>query len=687
MNILLIDNYDSFTYNLYQLLCELNLGNVAVKLNDQVTLTDLKNDSIDVIIISPGPGNPHNPNDIGNCENIILHSGLPILGVCLGMQCLISSSGGKIREADEPVHGQVDDITHDGSELFDGIPTTFKAMRYHSLIAAELTQAWRICATNPQGIVMAVRHSEKPWWGVQFHPESVASQFGARLLKNFLLLCAKFGHKKTSKTPREFAVNNSTTGISTASKRRWKLLHRLGNWVDPETLFAAMYQHSSFCFWLDSSMLQEGLSRYSIMGDSVGEHAFRCSYSLSQQQWTLWKNNSQSIINQSAFAWIKQFLSEQQLDAALSDLPFKAGLVGWLGYELKIECDAENSYQSKWPDAAWIFPDRYILFDHEKHLVYLVRLLEHDQSDDQANEWFEHTLHTMNNLSTAPDLPIVAISSTNKSLQEIYPSIQKEYTTKVEAARQFIKQGLSYELCLTRRIEVPCSQSGIELYRRLRRRNPAPYASFIRWENLEVLSSSPEQFLKIDASGNVSSKPIKGTIARDANPDRDLANLLHLQNNTKDRAENLMIVDLLRNDLGKVCRTGSVHVAKLLVVESYATVHQLVSQICGVKSPELHMVDCIQAAFPGGSMTGAPKLRSISLLEQLENDFRGIYSGCSGYLSLDNSCDLSINIRHIVLENGVASIGSGGAVVWLSDADDEYQEMCLKAQALLDVLV
>jgi len=687
MNTLIIDNYDSFTYNLYQLICELKLGEVFVRLNDKVTLSELKSLSIDAIIISPGPGNPHNSDDIGRCEEIILNSGLPIFGVCLGMQCLISSSGGEIREADEPVHGQVDDILHDGSPLFDAIPSSFKAMRYHSLIATNVPDQWQICARNPAGIVMAVCHRQRPWWGVQFHPESVASEFGARLMQNFYHLAAKTSSARIGNTQyKRGETASAAPPPSNIDTQRWNLHSRLCDWVDPESAFLALYRNSSNSFWLDSSMVQDGLSRYSIMGDNQGSNAFLASFQLRQQQWTITSNNVKQVIHNSAFAWIRQFLSQQRLNNPHPELPFQGGLLGWLGYELKAECGASIQHFSKWPDAVLFFPQRFIVFDHLKQSVMLLSLLPQDQHDNQATSWFDEVTAVFNRLdkNKAQDEP--ASFDAGELSNDFYQALRQDYVTNVESARHFIKQGLAYELCLTRRVDIPCTSSGIDLYRRLRRHNPAPYASYIRVDNLEVLSSSPEQFLKIDPSGAISSKPIKGTIARASDPQQDLNNLIKLQNNIKDRAENLMIVDLLRNDLGRVCQTGSINVSKLLQVESYATVHQLVSQICGIKKPQLDMVDCIQAAFPGGSMTGAPKLRSMALLEQLENDWRGVYSGCTGYLSLNHSCDLSINIRDIVLAQGQAHIGSGGAVVWLSDANDEFDEMCLKAQALVEVI-
>ena len=263
---------------------------------------------------------------------------------------------------------------------------------------------------------------------------------------------------------------------------------------------------------------------------------------------------------------------------------------------------------------------------------------------------------------------------------------REHYIANVETCKSLLESGESYEICLTDTLELPAPRDSFELYRVLRRVNPAPYGAYLRMREGAVLSSSPERFLRVTRDRTVEAKPIKGTAARARDRSADGAARDALARSPKDRAEHLMIVDLLRNDLGLVSQIGSVHVPKLMDVESYETVHQLVSTIRGRLRDDVDIVDCIRATFPGGSMTGAPKLRTMEIIDALEGAPRGVYSGALGYLALNGTADLSIVIRTLVATDAGASIGSGGAIVMLSDAVDEYDEMLLKAQPLLDAV-
>jgi para-aminobenzoate synthetase component 1 len=260
------------------------------------------------------------------------------------------------------------------------------------------------------------------------------------------------------------------------------------------------------------------------------------------------------------------------------------------------------------------------------------------------------------------------------------------YLQAVERVREYILAGDAFQANLSQRFEAPLTEPPWTLYRRLRERNPAPFAAFLEFPDVVVMSASPERFLRVDAVGRVETRPVKGTRPRGIGPEHDAALGQALAESAKDRAENLMIVDLMRNDLSRVCAPGSVRVAELFALEQYATVHHLVSTVVGQLAPGADALDLLRAAFPGGSITGAPKLRAMEIIAELEPSRRGVYCGSIGYRSVTGEFDTNIAIRTAVARDGRVYFNAGGGIVADSNPADEYQETLDKARGLIDAL-
>jgi para-aminobenzoate synthetase component I len=260
------------------------------------------------------------------------------------------------------------------------------------------------------------------------------------------------------------------------------------------------------------------------------------------------------------------------------------------------------------------------------------------------------------------------------------------YLDAVSRVRDYIIAGDIFQANLSQRLEVPLEEDPWHLYRRLREVNPAPFAAYLEFDGTAVASASPERFLRLEESGKVETRPIKGTRPRGLSPLHDAALSQSLADSEKDRAENLMIVDLLRNDLSRTCLPGSVRVPELFALEHYPTVHHLVSTVTGQMRPGAGATDLLAAAFPGGSITGAPKVRAMEIIAELEPSRRGVYCGSIGYLSITGAMDTSIVIRTLVALGGRAYFSVGGGIVADSDPEQEYRETLDKGRALVNAL-
>jgi para-aminobenzoate synthetase len=722
MRVLLIDNHDSFTHNLFGLLAVVNGAEPVVVTSDPAGLRGVDPAAFDAVVISPGPGHPGRARDFGHAAQVVESAPVPLLGVCLGHQGIALGAGAVVGPAPQPRHGYLSRIEHDGQGLFGGLPQGFTAVRYHSLCVADpVPEVLEVTARAEDGVIMGLRHRDRPQWGVQFHPESVRTSLGRELLANFRDLTREF--HATQPRPqvtlcepgRDGSARGGGAGLAlgggadavhargglmpfaagppASQPSRFEVaVRRLDADIDAEAAFTRLFAASGWAFWLDSARTGPGGGRFSFLGDGGGPHAElvtgRAGSGVTSVQ-----HGPDGVIRRhrgSVFDYLRRELPRRDVTAPELPFGFCGGYLGYLGYEARADCGAPTPHRARTPDACWLFADRMLAVDHERQQAWLIALHDRDRSDAQAAaDWLRQTasaLAGLPRLATAPGSsaglsPLGCAEEAERWL--VRP--RGQYLADIAACQRALVAGESYEICLTNALRLPAAgdRDGFGFYRRLRRINPAPYAAYLRFDGVQVACSSPERFLAIGADGMAEARPIKGTAPRGRTPDEDAQAAAALAADPKNLAENLIVTDLLRNDLGRTCRPGSVRVPHLASVQTYSGVHHLVSVIRGQLRERAGAVDCLQACFPGGSMTGAPKLRTMQILDELEGQARGVYSGTLGYLSCTGRADLNIVIRSAVLADGHWHVGAGGAIVLDSDPDTEYREMLLKAAPLL----
>nr|WP_314842455.1 anthranilate synthase component I family protein [uncultured Microbacterium sp.] len=422
--------------------------------------------------------------------------------------------------------------------------------------------------------------------------------------------------------------------------------------TDPEGLFLALEAGTPDLFWLDAGA--EATDGWSFIG--TGERS----------------------------ASPRHVRMDGAENSDPSSPPFRGGWVGWSDYESGAR--AAGAPVSEGPsmsdplgDAgeAWVRVTRVAAFDHRSGRVWV--LAEQNDLEEWAEFVEEHSPVAASSVENeAPGAPA-------RSVIAVARHTPGEYAALIERCRELIRAGEAYQLCLTTRFTVPGTHDAVAVYRRLRAATPAHHGGFIRIGGRALLSASPEQFLQAHG-GVIRTRPIKGTRPRGADAVHDAALAAELAVDVKERAENVMIVDLMRNDLSRVCEPGSIRVDELWAIETYPAVHQLVSTVSGTLSPGTTTGAVLDATFPAGSMTGAPKLSAMTWLHELEAAPRGIYAGCFGYVGVDGAIDLAMVIRSIVIEGDRAVVGAGGGITWRSVAASEVAEVATKAAAPLAVL-
>ncbi|MEY4391182.1 MAG: hypothetical protein RLZZ400_925 [Actinomycetota bacterium] len=421
------------------------------------------------------------------------------------------------------------------------------------------------------------------------------------------------------------------------------LAKKLDSWLHPADAFVLLYGSHPYAFWLDRE--HHPTNSYSVIGGARG------------------------AITDTELSELTELLGSLDIkDDPSLPFEFRPGLVGAISFERDSD--------------ALMFVDQAIVFNHSERNLWFVAAAE---SEEQFEHW-----------TSAALLRFALVGGQLSQYRDAHvggdvwqPTLRHDparYVDLIRSAQSFIAAGDVYQLCLTNEIRVETNVDPLLTFLRLREQNPAPYSTFLRVGSVSVVSASPEEFLRCDSDGQIESKPIKGTRRRGSDETEDREIIAELQSNEKERAENLMIVDLMRNDFGRVCEVGTVEVSKLFDVETYATVHQLVSTVAGKLAGDKNIFDAIESAFPGGSMTGAPKQRAIEIIRELEAGHRGIYSGAIGFIGCNGATELAMVIRTIVFDGAQASIGVGGGITIDSDPQAELEETRLKAKALLRAL-
>jgi len=458
----------------------------------------------------------------------------------------------------------------------------------------------------------------------------------------------------------------------------------------PAALFAGLHDRP-YAFFLDSGLSAGGLGAYSFIGFAP----FLIFTAKGRAITITLDGNSETHLGD-PLAELQSLLRQYHNPPAQCHLigdtslpappiPFTGGAVGFFGYELctqleKLPRTSPDDLPGV-PDLAFAFYDGLIAHEHATARTWLVANPVHTTPAPAI-------LTRLRTACTAPQSICHVIRDKQplpKVVQPVANFSFEAYTTAIARIKAYIASGDVYQVNLTQRFSTPLPCAPFALYERLRSRSAAPFASYLNFGPVQIASSSPERFLRIHGR-HVETRPIKGTRRRDDAPATDTRLAAELLASPKDRAELLMIVDLERNDLGRVCEYGSVRVDDLWHLESHPTVHHLVANVSGTLRPGCDVIDCLRATFPGGSITGAPKIRAMQIIDELEPHRRHLYTGAIGYIGFDGDCDLNIAIRTLTCTGGHAYYSVGGGIVWDSDPASEYQETLDKGRALHEAL-
>lgn len=453
--------------------------------------------------------------------------------------------------------------------------------------------------------------------------------------------------------------------------RKQRVIKKMEQYIPAADLFR-VFQKEEDCVFLDSSLVNQ-LGRYSIIG--------RCPYQKLVKERDYFTINQEIQTGQTFEEYLKGYLTEHG-DKNESELPVVSGAIGYFSYDYgreKLKIRSEEPDLVSIPEAILVFYDFFIIEDCRKKETYMVAngITENAdwmirEAEKECKEFFAG--------KREEDIEKIQRNIT------VYPNFEKEdYKKAVSDMIQYIIEGDIYIVNMTQQLTIKSQKEPLDVFYDLRKNNPSPFGAYLDYGSCQIICASPERFLKMKHH-KVNTRPIKGTRKRGSTTEEDLQMRLELENSEKDKSELLMIVDLERNDLNRVCKPGSVKVTELFTVEEYATVFHLVSDIEGELLEGKNVMDLLEAAFPGGSITGAPKYRAMEIIDELEHGKRNLYTGSIGYLTLDGDCDFNIVIRTALHKDGKYYLGVGGGITAESDLEFEYEETLQKAKAVLEAL-
>lgn len=450
----------------------------------------------------------------------------------------------------------------------------------------------------------------------------------------------------------------------------------LDNLQHPEDLFSCI-ANKPWAMWLDSCESEHVDSRFDIL---VWQPEFTLTTLNETTQITDCKNNTITSSTDdplSLLQTLNQQLFKQSMLPKNTELPFLGGAIGYFTYDLGRRFESLPQQASKdisQPEMAVGIYSHALIYDRLNKSFQLIA------QKNKLNTLIDEIKHLLS--SVTQNSPKTAFALTSQWQANMN---KQQYQEKFKQVQNYLLSGDCYQINLAQRFSASYQGNEFQAYQTLRKANKAPFSAFIKLEHSSVLSLSPERFLKL-ADNQVETKPIKGTRPRSLDKSIDQKNAKLLQNASKDRAENLMIVDLLRNDLSKVCVPGSVKVPEIFAIESFPAVHHLVSTVVGQLEEQFTATDLLRGAFPGGSITGAPKIRAMEIIDELEPHRRNLYCGSIGYISACGKMDTSITIRTLICENNKIHCWAGGGLVADSDVNDEYQETIDKVNKILPIL-